>query len=233
MLIGNMAGSTWAASIPASASAPAVAPRHSAVVRATHWITAICFGALLLSGVEILISHPRFYWGETGNVLTPPLFTLPIPASRGSVPTGYGYVLKDQNGWSRSLHFQAAWLLVLTGFVYVVWGWASRHFGRNLLGSGGETAYNPLQRRTYLCVVFGLFPLMIWTGLAMSPGFVAGFPFTAAVLGGQQSARTIHFFATALLVAFALGHVAMVYREGFVSLTKAMITGGAQKKEQA
>jgi hypothetical protein len=76
-------------------------PRHGAVVRATHWITVIAFLALLISGAEIVISHPRFYWGEVGNALTRPLFTLPIPASRSTVPTGYGYVLPDQNGWSR------------------------------------------------------------------------------------------------------------------------------------
>src|SRR6516162_3550409 len=79
--------------------------RHSAVVRWTHWLTTISFLALLISGLEIVVSHPRFYWGESGNVLTPALFQLPIPASRSTVPTGYGYVLPDQNGWSRYLHF--------------------------------------------------------------------------------------------------------------------------------
>jgi Prokaryotic cytochrome b561 len=56
--------------------------RHTALVRATHWIITLSFLALLVSGIEILISHPRFYWGENGNVLTPVLFKLPIPASR-------------------------------------------------------------------------------------------------------------------------------------------------------
>src|SRR3954449_11161495 len=99
-----------AACAPATVSvvpAATVTSRHSAAIRVTHWITTLCFFALLVSGVEILISHPRFYWGETGNVLTPSLFELPIPASRATVPTGYGYVLPDQNGWSRYLHFQA------------------------------------------------------------------------------------------------------------------------------
>ena len=81
-----------------SALAPVSAPRHGALVRATHWITAAAFAALLVTGIEILISHPRFYWGEAGNVRMTPLFQFPIPSSRGSVPTGYGYVLPDQNG---------------------------------------------------------------------------------------------------------------------------------------
>src|SRR6516165_8692514 len=108
-------------------------PRHSGLVRVTHWLITISFLALLLSGVEILISHPRFYWGETGNVRTAPLFTLPIPASRSMVPTGYGYVLPDQNGWSRYLHFQSAWLAVWTGLLYLGFGFFKGHFRRNLL----------------------------------------------------------------------------------------------------
>ncbi len=243
-----MADSVW---VPTSASAVptfAVRPRHSALVRVTHWITALCFLALLVSGVEILISHPRFYWGETGNVLTTPLFQLPIPASRSSVPTGYGYVLPDQNGWSRYLHFQAAWLAVLTGLLYVIFGFVSGHFRRNLTPRRTEfwrslstvvaghlrlrrpseaeaSSYNPLQRIAYLLVIFVLFPLVIWTGLAMSPGIAAGFPAAVVTLGGQQSARTIHFFVSILLLLFLLIHVAMVCRAGFTTRMRAMITG--------
>jgi len=201
----------------------AAVPRHSLVVRVTHWITALCFVALLVSGIEIVISHPRFYWGETGNVKTPALFQLPIPASRSAVDTGYGYVLPDQNGWSRSLHFQTAWILVFAGLFYSVSGLRSGHFRKNLLADGG--GYNALQRLTYLAVVFGLFPLMIWTGLAMSPGFTSAFPATVDLLGGQQSARTIHFIVTGMLVVFTVGHLAMVAMAGFGRLTRAMITG--------
>lgn len=124
------------ACVPSSASAvptTTVTPRHSALVRVTHWITTVCFFALLVSGVEIVISHPRFYWGETGNVLTTPLFQLPIPSSRALVPTGYGYVLPDQNGWSRYLHFEAAWVVVLTGLLYTISSLVTGHFRKNLL----------------------------------------------------------------------------------------------------
>ena len=107
-----MADSVWDAISAAEGARP---KRHPATVRVTHWIAALAFLALLVTGAEIVISHPRFYWGEAGNVHTRPLFRLPIPASRRTVPTGYNYVLPDQNGWSRYLHFESAWVVVLTG----------------------------------------------------------------------------------------------------------------------
>jgi len=227
-------------------------PRHSAVVRITHWITTVSFLCLLVSGVCIVISHPRFYWGEAGNVGTPALFSLPIPASRESVPTGYNYVLPDQNGWSRYLHFLAAWVAVLTGLLYAACGLVTRHFRENLLPSGADlggralareisdhlrlkrpqsSAYNVLQRLTYLAVIFVLFPLMIWTGLAMSPAITSVFPVVVTVFGGQQSARTIHFFVTVALVFFLLAHVAMICLVGFKDRMRAMITGRAAARK--
>src|SRR5689334_22877084 len=230
-----MADSAWIPTSDSAVPTTTVTSRHSAIVRVTHWITTVAFLALLVTGVEILISHPRFYWGEAGNVLTPPLFKLPIPASRATVPTGYGYVLPDQNGWSRYLHFQAAWLLVLTGLLYVMDGLLNGHFRRNLLpartglsrqalsmviarhlrltpaSEAEASSYNVLQRLTYLFVIFVLFPLVIWTGLAMSPAIVSVFPATATVFGGQQSARTIHFLVSVFLVLFLSVHVVMVF----------------------
>src|SRR6185437_16335352 len=97
-------------------------PRHAALVRVTHWLTTLSFLALLVTGVEILISHPRFYWGETGNIRTSALFTIPIPTSRNTFHNGYGYTCPDQTGWSRYLHFQSAWVAVLTGVLYLGFG---------------------------------------------------------------------------------------------------------------
>jgi thiosulfate reductase cytochrome b subunit len=235
-------------------SAPTITLRHSLLVRVTHWITTLCFLALLVSGTEIVLSHPRFYWGETGNVLTEPLFKLPTPSSRRLVPTGYGYVLPDQNGWSRALHFQSAWLLVLTGLLYATSGILRGHFGKNLFpkrsdlsrqsfakviahhlsfeaADGSEAwSYNVLQRLTYLFVIFVLFPLVIWTGLAMSPAFDSAIPATVNLLGGRQSARTIHFFVSLALVAFMLAHVLLVWISGFKSRMRAMITGRVQER---
>ena len=88
-------------------------------------------------------------------------------------------------------------------------------------------SYNVLQRLTYLFVIFVLFPLVIWTGLAMSPAFVSAVPATVTLLGGQQSARTIHFFVSLALLLFLLVHVVMVCLAGFRSRMRAMITGRA------
>lgn len=206
--------------------------RHSAIVRVTHWITAVSFVALLITGVEILISHPRFYWGETGNSLTTPLFQIPIPSSRDTVPTGYSYVLPDQNGWSRYLHFQAAWAAVLTGLVYLIAGLWSGHFRNNLWPASTEWSwraehhtYNSLQRIAYLTVIFILFPLAIWTGLALSPAFDSAMPAAVNSLGGRQSARTLHFFVSVSLLIFFAIHLAMVALTGFKRRMRAMIAG--------
>jgi thiosulfate reductase cytochrome b subunit len=236
-----MADSVWDAISAAEGARP---KRHPATVRVTHWIAALAFLALLVTGAEIVISHPRFYWGEAGNVHTRPLFRLPIPASRGTVPTGYNYVLPDQNGWSRYLHFESAWVVVLTGLFYLCFGLFSGHFRRNLVPARGDLtrkslwavltravpespwSYNAVQRLTYLLVIFGLFPLVIWTGLAMSPAFASAFPRAVEILGGQQSARTIHFGVSIFLLGFLLVHLTMVWLAGFRKRVGAMITGG-------
>jgi len=228
-----------------------IKPRHTALVRFTHWITVVSFAALLVTGLELVVSHPRFYWGETGNVNIHPAFTLPLPTSRGTVDNGYGSNMPDQNGWSRALHFQAAWLLVLTGAVYLVAGILSGHFRRNLVPLPGQrtaraclhriaqylrrapadpaesSSYNVLQRWAYLAVIFVLFPLVLWTGLALSPVFEGAFPAAVMLLGGRQSARTLHFFLTWALVAFLAVHLVMIAVHGFWRLTRAMLTGRA------
>ena len=220
-------------------------------MRVTHWITVLAFLALLITGGELVISHPRFYWGETGNSGTTPLFKIPIPSSRDTVPTGYSYVMPDQNGWSRYLHFEAAWILVLTGLVYVIAGLLNAHFRKNLfpppaqrrwrafrdvfakllrrapLHEAESRSYNVVQRLSYLAVIFVLFPLVIWTGLALSPAFDSAVPAAVNLLGGRQSARTLHFFVSGLLVIFLFVHVTMIVLAGFWSRMRGMITGRA------
>jgi thiosulfate reductase cytochrome b subunit len=242
-----MAESTAVPSFVVSESLRA-APRHAAWVRVRHWTSALSFLVLVLSGIAILLAHPRLYWGEVGSLETPSLIDLPLP-----------FVLDVPiRGPGRYLHFLAAWISVLTGLVYVTMGLARAHFTRNLLPARGQVTlsairrvidghlrfrrsteeelgtYNVLQRLAYSGVVFVLFPLVVWTGLAMSPAVVSVFPFLATVFGGQQSARTIHFFVAVALVVFALGHVALVAQTGFKSRMRGMLTGaGSASKEES
>jgi len=242
--------------VPAVAPAPQPrSPRHAVLVRITHWLTFLSFAALLVTGLEIVISHPRFYWGETGNDLTQPLFTIPIPSSRDMVPTGYHYVLPDENGWSRYLHFESAWVLVLTGAVYLVFGLGTGHFRKHLLPVRGDwhprafwrviamylrrapprtaedDSYNAVQRIAYLTVIFALFPLIIWTGLALSPAFDAAVPSAVNLLGGRQSARTLHFILTGMLMLFLVVHVTMVAVSGFGRRMRAMIANRVASRD--
>jgi thiosulfate reductase cytochrome b subunit len=224
------------------------APRHSALVRITHWIHAASFLALVLSGIAILLAHPRMYWGEVGAVGGPSLFDLPLP-----------FVLDVPiRGPGRYLHFLSAWVCVLTGLLYVISGLFTRHFRKNLVPLKSDMSlksilqvvsnhlhfkrpteaesqtYNVLQRLSYLVVLFVMFPLIIFTGLAMSPAVTSVFPFIVTMFGGQQSARTIHFFLFIFLVLFLLVHVAMVILAGFTRRCRAMITGhSTTRKERA
>ena len=186
--------------------------RHPAFVRVTHWINAAVFVALLVSGVAILLAHPRLYWGETGALGGPSLLDLPLPM-----------LLTGQSGWGRYLHFLAAWACIFNGLTYVAAGTMRGHFR--------ALPYRALQRRTYVVIVFVLLPLMLWTGLAMSPAITSVMPLLVTTLGGQQSARTIHFFVAAVLVLFAVGHVGLVTMSGFLAQTRGMITGGAVTTE--
>jgi len=210
---------------------------HSLTVRITHWVFTIAFFFLVFSSFPILIAHPRFYWGETGAMGTHPLFVLPLPLRVG------------RSGWGRSIHFLAAWLSLFTGVLYVGLGMLARHFRTRLLPTredlswtnirhvvseharlsraslAGQFRYNVLQRLAYLAVVFVFFPLILLSGLAMSPAVTSVAPWLVVLFGGHQSARTIHFLIAALLVAFLATHLAMIAVAGFMPRTRAMITG--------
>jgi thiosulfate reductase cytochrome b subunit len=122
-------------------------------------------------------------------------------------------------------------MAVFTGAVYLVGGLRSRHFKRDLFSGTPSGKYNEVQRLTYIAVVFVLFPAMIWTGLAMSPSVTSVLPLLVTSVGGQQSARTLHFAVAVLLVLFVVGHVTMVAFAGFRRHVGAMIVGGDRVSE--
>jgi thiosulfate reductase cytochrome b subunit len=147
----------------------------------------------------------------------------------------------------RRWHFFFAWLFVINGLIYLIYSLVSGHLRKDLAPSGpelkhigasiwehirlkfpqGEEAksYNVLQKLAYLIVALVLLPLMLATGLAMSPGMDAGYPFLLEIFGGRQSARTIHFIAASGIVLFVVVHVVMVLISGVWNNLRSMITG--------
>jgi thiosulfate reductase cytochrome b subunit len=148
---------------------------------------------------------------------------------------------------ARRWHFFFAWVFVINGLCYLGYSIATRHLGRDLAPTAsdwrsigrsirdhirfrhpsGEAAkrYNVLQKLAYLGVIFALLPLVVLTGAAMSPWLNAIIPGWVDLLGGRQSARTLHFIVIWLLVAFVLIHVFEVIVSGFWNHMRSMVTG--------
>jgi len=227
----------------------------------------LAFLVLFFSGIEILMVHPRLYWGEVGNELTPALLELPISrnhdreeweeevpfySSKNSpVSAGrkFDELMFNQNGWGRSLHFLAAWILVLTGVIYLLLGVFSAHFRYNIwpkfkeltfyhflsdlkdhfqmkiAPASGGPSYGLLQKLAYSTVIFIAFPLAVVTGFTMSPAITAAYPVLLELFGGFQSARTIHFFTSLALELFLLMHLVMILISGFKNQIKYMTLG--------
>jgi len=102
---------------------------------------------------------------------------------------------------------------------------ASNHLHLRRPTEEDSLTYNVLQRLTYVTVIFVFFPLLIWTGFAMSPAIVSILPGTVTLLGGQETARTIHFFVASFVILFFFVHIGMVCLAGFTTRVGAMITG--------
>jgi thiosulfate reductase cytochrome b subunit len=94
----------------------------------------------------------------------------------------------------------------------------------------GGPQYGLMQKTSYFAVVFLALPLIVVSGLAMSPAITAGYPILLRVFGGYQSARTIHFFAFVVLILFLLVHVLMVVKSGFKRQMRSMTIGGTREK---
>jgi thiosulfate reductase cytochrome b subunit len=244
---------------------PAQQIGHRRWVRVLHWVLTLSIFTLAFTGVVILMAHPRLYWGEVGNDLTTALFELPISRNHrhggwaasapmfqdaaAPISANRTYDIFNQNGWGRSLHFLAAWFVVVPGAIYLIAGVASGHFRRHFLprraelerraladelfdhlrlrgsrATGGPD-YSLLQKTAYCGVVFVALPLAILSGLAMSPAVSAAYPVLTRMFDGFQSARTIHFFTFVALGLFVVVHVLMVIRSGFRRQMRGMTVG--------
>ncbi|WP_293902117.1 cytochrome b/b6 domain-containing protein [Phenylobacterium sp.] len=253
--------------------------RHTVVTRITHWLNVLALSLLLMSGLQIFNAHPALYWGAKSTFAQPWLAMTRqdvAGAPHGVTTVGnlkfdttglFGWSgkegLREQRGfpsWAtipsyRSLtdgrrwHLFFAWMFVINGLIYWLWGLIGGHIRKDMLPNraqlklshiaheivthaqlkfpkGDEArSYNVIQKFTYLAVIVVLLPLMVLTGLSMSPGFNATVPGLVDLFGGRQSARTFHFLSASLIVTFVMVHVALVLVSGFWNNIRSMITG--------
>jgi thiosulfate reductase cytochrome b subunit len=160
-----------------------------------------------------------------------------------TIPSNYS--LADARIW----HLAFAWLLTLGLIAFMLVSLVNRHFVRDLRirveeirpshlwhdikeharlrfpTGAAALRYNILQKLSYVGVIFVLLPVMILTGLTLSPGMDSAWPWLLDLFGGRQSARSIHFIAASLLVAFFLVHIVMVVLAGPFNEIRSMITG--------
>ena len=160
-----------------------------------------------------------------------------------TIPSGYNLAM------GRRWHFAFAWLLAFGLLAFMIASLINRHFQRDLRVRRADLApgwlwhdikehlalrfhdpampgaYNVLQKLSYVGVIFILIPLLIFTGLTMSPQMDAAWPWLLDLFGGRQSARSIHFIAAMLILLFIVVHLTLVLLSGPINGVRAMITG--------
>jgi thiosulfate reductase cytochrome b subunit len=195
-------------------------------------------GYILLGSLDIPTTGLLGHWYDSNGNLQ----TRPFPGW-ATIPSTYNLA------GARSWHFLFAWLLFIPGLLFWAISLLNRHVQRDLAPRKEELAprhiwkdiknharlrfpvgaeardYNILQKLSYLGVVFLFLPLMVLTGLAMSPGMDAGWPWLLDLLGGRQSARSVHFIVAMLLLGFILVHLVMILLAGPINEIRSMITG--------
>jgi len=223
--------------------------RHALGTRLWHWINLICLVVLFMSGLNISNAHPRLYWGHWG--FAPEDAWLHIMRFPGWATIPGHYSLASARLW----HFLFAWPFAIGLLLFMIGSLANRHFIRDLVTRRREwrwgsiradivqhlkldfshhgAKFNFLQKLAYGVVIFLFLPLMIFTGLAMSPAMDANWPWLTDIFGGRQSARSIHFLIAFALVGFLILHVALVLLSGPVGQLRDMITGGSRIKDEA
>ena len=218
-------------------------PRHALATRLWHWVNAVAVIILIGSGLMILNAHPRLYWGRYGANFDHAWLTLDRFPGWVTIPQTYNLAL------ARNWHLTFALVLGFALLAYMVASLINRHFQRDLRIRKGELSrqhvladirahlafrfhdpeapgdYNVLQKLSYVLVIFALLPLVIATGITMSPGLNAAFPWLLEILGGRQSARSIHFLAAGGITLFVIVHLVLVILAGAPNEVRSMLTG--------
>ncbi|UYY76165.1 cytochrome b/b6 domain-containing protein [Sphingomonas sp. R1] len=217
--------------------------RHRLVTRLWHWVNAIALLIMVGSGLMIFNAHPRLYWGQYGANFDHAWLELPRFPGWVTLPSYYS--LAGARHW----HFFFALVLAFGLLVYLLWSLANGHILRDLRIRARELgprhlwkdfkdhlalrfhdpedprAYNIFQKLAYVGTLFVLLPAVIFSGLALSPGMDAAWPWLTELFGGRQSARSVHFIAMGAILAFLLVHLTLVLLAGPINELRSMITG--------
>ena len=220
--------------------------RHTLGTRLWHWVNALSLVVLFMSGLNISNAHRYLYWGQWG--FAPEDAWLHVVRFPGWATIPGHYSLAAARDW----HVMFAWVFAVSLLLFMVAALFNGHFKRDIATSreewrpsaigadvrehlrgnfgskehGGEGRYNFLQKAAYGVVLFVLLPLMIVTGMAMSPGMDAAWPFLSEMFFGRQSARSIHFIVAWALFGFFVLHIALVLLNKPGRHVWEMITGG-------
>lgn len=217
--------------------------RHRLPTRLWHWLNAVAIFILIGSGLGISNAHPRLYWGQFGANFDHAWAQLPRFPAWLTIPANYNLAL------SRRWHMFFALVLIFGLLAYLIVSLLNRHFQRDLRPRAADlkprhlwaditahlafqfhdparpAAYNILQKLAYIVVIGVLLPLVILTGLTLSPGMNAAWPWLIDLFGGRQSARSLHFIAMAGISAFIVIHLTLVILSGAWNGVRSMLTG--------
>lgn len=219
--------------------------KHSLLTRIWHWLNTLCVIVLFMSGLGISNAHRYLYWGDAGSqpseawtavIRFPDWTTLP-----------QRYDLAESRDWHLLFSWPFAvgllvfWIAMLIGGHFwrdlrtrqeewkpaAIWADVVKHAKLDFTHVGAK--YSFLQKLTYGIVLGVLLPVMVFTGLAISPGFEPAAPWLVDIFGGRQSARSIHFLAAWTLFAFFVIHILLVLLSGPAKQMRDMITGGVDE----
>ena len=215
--------------------------RHALSTRLWHWINLVCVVVMFMSGLTISNAHPRLYWGKAGFMPEEAWLMVPRFPDWMTIP-GY-YSLAVARDW----HLLMAWPFALGVLFIWIAMLANGHFRRDIATRRSEWSarnvaadvkahlrldfdhgagkYNFLQKLTYGLVFGVMLPGMVLTGIAISPGMEPSFGWLVDILGGRQSARSLHFICAFSILGFLILHVALVLLAGPIHLLRGMITG--------
>ena len=217
--------------------------RHRLPTRIWHWTNAVTVFVMIGSGLMISNAHPHLYWGVFGANFDQPWWSLPRFPGWLTIPASYNLAL------ARRWHLLFALVLAFNLLWFMAASLWNRHFTRDLRIRAVElkpaavladvrehlafrfhdparpAAFNLLQKLAYALALFILLPLMIATGLALSPGWNAGAPWLLDLFGGRASARSIHFLGMIALTAFVIVHLVLVILAGPWREVRGMVTG--------